>query len=244
MKPKAIILRAAGTNCQYETEFVLAKSGFDAETVHLNELIRGIKELSDYDFLAIPGGFSYGDYLGAGKVFANKISFNLGEEIKQFVEHEKLVIGICNGFQVLVKTGLLPGFSAERKQECTLALNNSGNFQCEWINMKAPESNCIFTKDIASLDAPIAHGEGKFYADKTIVDRIFDNKQIAFTYTNNPNGSIKDIAGICDQSGKILGMMPHPERNNSVLNEPTGKAELSQGKGMKLFENAYNFFKH
>lgn len=245
-KPKAIVLRAAGTNCQMEAVYCISKAGFAVDVVHVSELVSRAKKLVDYDFLVVPGGFSCGDYLGAGKVFSNKIMFNLESEVKEFAASEKLVIGICNGFQVLVKTGLLPNLSGRTEQECTLAINDSGGFQCRWVELKALESKCVFTKGIDYLRAPIAHGEGRFYATQATIGKLFEKKMVPFTYVKNPNGSLGDIAGVCDKSGRIFGLMPHPERNNSQLNDPnsTEKNDLAgEGKGMKIFRNAREFFK-
>lgn len=245
MEPKAILLRAAGTNCHYELDFCLKKAGFKTETAHVNEFIRGMKNLKDYDLLAIPGGFSGGDYLGAGKVFANKLVFGIGKQVQNMVDNDRLVIGICNGFQVLVKTGFLPSFNGERKQESTLAINESGGFQCEWIKMKALESKCIFTKGITELEVPIAHGEGRFYADRKIIEKLFEKKQVVFQYAKNPNGSMNGIAGICNSKGTVFGLMPHPERHNSDLNNPHSAetGSCNEGPGMKIFRNAFDYFR-
>jgi phosphoribosylformylglycinamidine synthase len=245
MKPKAIVLRGAGTNCQYETEFALKQAGFEARTVHINELMKGREKLAACDLLTIPGGFSYGDYLGAGKVLANKITFSLGTQMHEFVDSGRPVIGICNGFQVLVKTGLLPGFDTEKKQQCTLTINESGNFRCLWVKLDVPESACPFTKGMETLRAPIAHAEGRFYAAPAVIERLFSGRQVVFRYAENPNGSVRDIAGICSKSGLVLGMMPHPERNISALNEPLSadSSASGEGAGMQIFRNVYDYLK-
>ena len=244
---KAIVLRAAGTNCDMEMRFALKKAGFEPEDVHINELIKGSKKLSDYRLLAIPGGFSAVDYLGSGKVFANKLLFKLKKEVPEFVKNENLVIGICNGFQVLVKAGILPGFKGNyAEQLTTLTLNDPAGFQCKWIKLKTQETKSIFVKGIEEMDVPIAHGEGKFITkNKEVLAKLYENKQIVFKYVKNPNGSIDDIAGICDETGKVLGMMPHPERNLFGINAPYsayGKVS-EEGEGFQMFRNAFEYFK-
>ena len=248
MAPKAIVLRAAGTNCDYELETGLRNVGFKPENVHINELISGSKKLSDYQLLAIPGGFSAGDYLGSGKVYANKLLFKLGDEIPQFIEKGNLVIGVCNGFQVLVKAGILPGFGGNyREQLTTLTLNNPQGFQCRWVKLKRQDSKCVFTNEgLEELNVPIAHGEGQFIAkSREVLQKLYDNKQVVFKYVKNPNGSTDSIAGICDETGRVFGLMPHPERDLFGINEPNseyGKAR-EEGEGMKVFRNAFNYVK-
>lgn len=245
---KAIVLRAAGTNCDYETEFALAKAGFETEAIHVNKLIHGEVKFSDYNLLAIPGGFSHGDYLGSGKVFANKLAYKLNGEVPSFIEQGGLVIGICNGFQVLVKAGLLPGFDGNyKKQDVTLTFNDSGVFQCEWIELEnANKGKCIFTKGISKLRVPIAHGEGKFVPkDGAVMQRLKDNDQIVFKYSENPNGSVESVAGICDETGRVFGLMPHPERNLFGYNDPqsTRKEFPEEGAGFAIFRNAAEYLK-
>ncbi len=240
---KAIVLRTAGTNCDYETVFGLKIAGFDVDLVHVNELIRDKGGLEQYNLLAIPGGFSYGDYLGSGKVLANKLAYKLNNKIPEFIEKGNLVIGICNGFQVLVKAGILPGFGRNyREQKCTLTFNDSGHFQCEWVELKnVGKGKCIFSREIDSLNVPIAHGEGKFMpGSNDVLKRLYENDQVVFKYEKNPNGSTDDIAGICDETGKVFGMMPHPERN--LFRENAPNREIG-GQGKKIFENAFNYFK-
>ena len=243
---KAIILRAAGTNCDYETGFALKKAGFEIDNVHINELISKNKKLEEYSLLAVPGGFSAGDYLGSGKVFANKLLFKLNKDIPDFVKKGNLVIGICNGFQVLVKAGILPGFNENyQKQETTLTLNDPLGFTCKWVKLKTQDTKSIFVKDIKEIDVPIAHGEGKFIANKEVIEKLYENKQIVFKYEKNPNGSIDDIAGICDETGRVLGLMPHPERNLFGINAPNseyGKIP-EEGQGFKVFQNAFEYLK-
>ncbi len=249
MAMKAIVLRAAGTNCDYEARYALGATGFEVEDVHVNELIAGRQKLADYNLLCIPGGFSGGDYLGSGKVFANKLLYRLNNDIPEFIAAGNLVIGICNGFQVLVKAGILPGFSGNyREQTTTLTLNNPSGFQCRWVQLQKQESKCVFTSEgLETLNVPIAHGEGQFLAkDKEVLERLYDNRQVVFKYVKNPNGSQDDIAGICDETGRVFGLMPHPERNLFGINAPNseyGKV-AEEGEGMQVFRNAFNYLKH
>ncbi len=212
---KALVLRAAGTNCDQETVHALKAAGAESDVVHINQLILGRVRLHPYQMLVIPGGFSYGDDIGAGKVLANELRLRLKDQLSRFIETKKLVIGICNGFQVLVKAGLLPGFDPiDEKQSVTLSLNDSARFQCEWVNMKKEISAASWLANApATFELPIAHGEGKFItADPKIMASLKKNKQIVFRYAGNPNGSEEDIAGICNVAGNVIGLMPHPER--------------------------------
>lgn len=248
MPVKAVVLRAPGTNCDYEAGFALAKAGFSVENVHVNELINGSKRLSAYGLLCLPGGFSAGDYLGSGKVFANKLIYRLGNEVPDFIRKGGLAIGICNGFQVLVKAGILPGFGGNyAEQLTTLTLNNPPGFQCRWVRLLKQESKCAFTSEgLMELDVPIAHGEGQFIVrNSTVLQRLHENRQVVFKYEHNPNGSADSIAGICDETGRVFGLMPHPERNLFGINAPNseyGKIR-EEGQGMQVFRNAYNYLK-
>jgi phosphoribosylformylglycinamidine synthase len=220
---KVIVLRTAGTNCDKETAQAFIKQGAQAELVHINELKDKKKNLASYHILAIPGGFTYGDDVASGRIMANELRFGLRDNVLEFIEKGKLIIGICNGFQVLVKSGLLPDSSVLR-QETTLNLNDSCKFEDRWTHLKVDtESPCVWTKNIDRLiELPVAHAEGKFMADKGKVDELAKSSQIVFRYVDaqgkpagypqNPNGSVESIAGICDKTGRIFGLMPHPER--------------------------------
>ena len=215
-KPKALVVRTAGTNCDQETLHALTQSGAVCDLVHINRLITGSVRLHPYQILVFPGGFSYGDDISAGKVLANELRLKLKDQLKKFVEAKKLIIGVCNGFQVLVKTGLLPGFDTmDENQSVTLGLNDSARFQCEWVGLKIEKSAATWLNDLAgNVEYPIAHAEGKFIAGTPkILKQLSDNKQIVFRYApKNPNGSDADIAGICNKQGTVVGLMPHPER--------------------------------
>lgn len=260
-RPKIIILRTAGTNCDVETAYAFELCGGDTELVHINELSRGEKSLKNYHVLAIAGGFTYGDDIASGKILANEIKYKLGEEFKNFIQSGKLIIGICNGFQVLVKAGFLPALNGNNI-EATLSFNDSGKFEDRWVYLKSQKvrgksQKCAWTKGMDGvIYLPVAHGEGKFIPkDKKILKKLKDNNQIVFqyvdkdgkkpTYPDNPNGSIEDIAGICDTTGRILGMMPHPERHIVGTQHPrwTREGLKEYGDGIKIFENGIGYVK-
>ena len=258
-KVKVLVLRTAGTNCNYETDYAFQLAGADVEQVHINRLIKGEKELSSYQILALPGGFAYGDDIAAGKILANELKYKLRDSIEKFIADGKLMIGICNGFQVMVKAGLLPGFNGISDiQEATLYNNDSGRFECRWVYLKAVENNkCVFTKNIKQLVyLPVAHGEGKFTTiDEGVLDKLESEGQAVFKYVDadgnlagypcNPNGSDRNIAGICDATGRIFGMMPHPERHISKYNHPRWTRENldEEGDGLAIFRNAVEYAK-
>src|SRR3989338_4726174 len=195
-KPKALVIRAAGTNCNNETALAFELAGAVAEQAHISELIKGTKKLEDCHMLAIPGGFSYGDDLGSGKIFANQLSINLGDQLREFIESGKLVIGICNGFQVIIKMGLLPALNGLYAQDATLTNNDSGKFEDRWVWMKT-ENSSIFTKGIKKIYLPVNHGEGKFVADDETLRKLQGLIKMRYTdekgndpqYPGNPNGS-------------------------------------------------------
>jgi phosphoribosylformylglycinamidine synthase I len=259
MVPRTLILRTAGTNCDRETAFAFEQAGFVSEPTHINRLLESPGRLDDYQALAIPGGFSYGDDIAAGRIFANQIAHRLRDRLLDFIRAGKPIIGICNGFQVLVKTDLLPGPLAGRSgQTCTLTGNDNGRFIDRWVNLAAISKKCIWTAGLAPLELPIAHGEGKFVcADDMVRKALRENDQIALVYTradglraggaapDNPNGSIDDIAGVCDATGLVFGLMPHPERHLSVLQHPAwtsrGFDPNADGPGMRIFRNAYEY---
>jgi len=253
-KPRVCILRTAGTNCDMETAFAFSQAGAETEFVHINRFISREKRLDNYQILALPGGFTYGDDIAAGKVLANDLRFKLIDDIKSFIEAGKLIIGICNGFQILVKSGLLPG-NGEFKQNTSLIINDCGKFQDTWVYLNSPQSKCVWTKDMPQvIYLPIAHGEGKFVAqDKGVLDTLKGNGQVVFRYCNeaghfsgdsyNPNGSMDNIAGICDGTGRILGLMPHPERHIEPLQHPrwAGLKNRKEGDGLKIFKNGVEY---
>ncbi len=262
-KPQVCVLRAAGTNCDQETAFAFEQAGADSDLVHVNALVSGARELDEFQILAFPGGFSYGDDLGAGKILANELKGKLLGPLKRFIADGKLIIGICNGFQVLVKSGLLPG-NPELRQEASLIINDSGKFEDRWVYLKTQDAcltgrqarrktqvKCVWVKDLPEVVyLPVAHGEGKFVVqDALVLKRLKENGQIVFRYCDehgqagsypiNPNGAIEHIAGICDETGRILGLMPHPERHIQPNQHPrwTGKKCRWAPDGSLIFKN-------
>jgi phosphoribosylformylglycinamidine synthase len=259
---KVIVLRTAGTNCDAETAFAFTNFGAQVDSVHINRLFNGEVRLRDYHILAIPGGFTYGDDIESGRILANELNLKLGSDLCQFIGDGKLIIGICNGFQVLVKAGILPGPLDEEEekahdssQKATLTNNDSGKFEDRWTYLKR-EGNSVWTEGLAGVVYfPVAHAEGKFIPlHKDITNRLKQNGQVAFRYCNanaakpiypeNPNGSTDDIAGITDQTGRILGLMPHPERHFLFTQHPFWTRLHNNGRygqGAKIFENGVNY---
>ena len=257
-KVRTIVLRVEGTNCDEEAVIAFGRAGSKVDLVHMNELIRKEKSLENYQIFCIPGGFAYGDDIAAGKIFAILLKHKINEDVKKFIEEGKLVLGICNGFQVLVKAGLLPAFEGKMKQEATLAFNDSGYFQDRWIYMKHEnKGKCIFTKGIKDIiNIPVNHGEGKFVADRDVIRKLEENDQIVFKYVDpdgnyagfpwNPNGSMDNIAGICNPDGNVFGLMPHPEKFIQKWTHPywTRLSRMSDvGDGFIIFKNAVEFAK-
>jgi len=255
--PKVLILRTAGTNCDYETRYAFEKAGAKVDAVHINILLANKNLLKDYQILTLPGGFTYGDDVSAGKILSNQIKYNLEEDIKTFIHEKKLILGICNGFQALTKAGLLPAIDKQH-QEATLTFNDSNKFEDRWVYLKICSNKSIFVKDeeISKIYLPVAHGEGKFVTqDESILNKITMNQQIVFKYVNeqgeetgypwNPNGSVRNIAGICDPTGQILGMMPHPERHAEPTQHPrwTRNGLREFGDGFLIFRNAVDYVK-
>lgn len=254
---KVLVLCGFGINCDLETAGAFERAGAEAVRVHLNDLIAGPARLDACQILAIPGGFSFGDDVASGKILANRLRYTLGPAIQKFVEAGKLAIGICNGFQVMVKMGFIPLFEGAFTQEVTLTHNDSGRFEDRWVTL-APDaaSCCVWTKGLRALELPIRHGEGKFVArDDSTLDRMMDAGQVALRYVRpdaspargefpwNPNGSSDDIAGICDPSGRIFGLMPHPEAYIERTHHPrwTREALPEEGAGLQVFRNAVRF---
>lgn len=254
MKIKVLIIRTAGTNCDLETAYAFELAGARCERIYIDAVKK--KNLLDYKILVLPGGFTYGDDISAGKIFANEIKYKLRDAILDFIEKGNLILGICNGFQVLVKAGILPGYEDYfTDQSVSLITNDSERFEDRWVDLKVHGERSIFTKGINNIiSLPVAHAEGKFVIkNRKILKRI--ERQIVFQYVDekgnlagypyNPNGSILNIAGIADKTGRILGLMPHPERYISYLQHPlhTRKPLSEKGDGFKIFENGVKYFK-
>lgn len=257
-KPRALILRTAGTNCDNETFFAFANAGALCQREHINHLIAHKNPFADVQILAIPGGFTYGDDVASGKILAIELLHALGEKLQKFVDHGGLVIGICNGFQVLVKTGLLPDAQLQpaEKRPATLTFNDSNKFECRWITLQAEKNTvCVFAEPNERIEIPVAHGEGKLVArNSQLLNEWETNGQIVYRYVTrngekpkypeDPNGSTAHIAGLCDKSGRVFGLMPHPERHLFPYQHPrwTRDDNAANGAGAKVFARSVKYF--
>jgi phosphoribosylformylglycinamidine synthase len=283
--PRVLVLRAPGTNCDRETVYAFERAGAVSRRVHVDRLLEAPKLADDYQVLCVPGGFCYGDDIAAGKILANQLRHHLGDMLCRFREQDRLILGICNGFQVLLKAGIL--VPDERGAPvATLAFNDSGRFEDRWVCLETePGTDCVFLEGVDRLELPIAHAEGKLVCrDDGVLAAIANNRQIALRYTNgrgqdgcqiagavthdttaigdtqgegrdvgqsetlpypvNPNGSAANIAGLCDSTGRVLGLMPHPERHLDANRHPrwTRRAPSAEGDGLALFRNAVRYF--
>ena len=247
--PKALVVKGPGTNCDGEVIFACERAGFSVETVLLGQALEQPTILRKYQMFVIPGGFTYGDDLGAGTVFANEIRIRLKDELTAFIDRGNLIFGPCNGFQILVKSGLLPNPHLT-DPTVTLAWNDSGKFEDRWIRMKIVSTKCKFLTQPGFIELPIAHGEGKFLPrDQNVLDVLKDQIVLKYVdaqgneagYPHNPNGSVANIAGICDPTGNVLGLMPHPERFYDITQHPewTRRKDLVEPDGMIFFKNAF-----
>ena len=259
---RALIITGFGLNCEAETTHAFGLAGAAAEKVHLNDLLDGHRSLDEFHVLAFIGGFSFGDHIASGRVLANRLKHCLDEPIQRFIADGKLVLGICNGFQTMVKLGILPGLDRDyRRQSVTLTQNDSGVFRDAWVHLRVEaETPCVFTRGIERLYLPVRHGEGKFLTlDDKILDRIERERLVACRYADpatgepsvrfphNPNGSIAAIAGLCDPTGRIFGLMPHPEAHLFPWNHPHWTRRViagdlpAEGEGLVVFRNAVEF---
>jgi len=243
-KPKVLVLRAPGTNCDEETALAWELAGGAPERVHINQFTRGEHRLEEFQVLTIPGGFSFADSLGAGKLLANELSYRLREPLHRFVEMDGLILGICNGFQALCKAGLL--------RQATLFFNDSGRFECRWVTLKpVNHGTCLWTQGIDHpIELPVAHGEGKFLpASEEALRQFWAKDQVVFQYAApdrsqpgypfDPNGSVDHIAGLCNEKGTVFGLMPHPERYVLPWQHPRFRRERRrEGDGLAIFRNA------
>lgn len=252
--PKALVLSGYGLNCEDETKTAFELAGGEADIVHINDLIDAPNKLRRYQILAVPGGFSFGDDTGSGKAYANKLKNHLSAQLNKFVESDKLVIGICNGFQILANLGFLPG---------ALTFNDSVRYTDRWVDVRA-QGRGPWLRDIKTLSVPIAHGEGKYAASKKTLAALKNNKAIAIRYVRgeicrfqdlppNPNGSAQDIAGVTSSEGRVLGLMPHPERAVFFTQLPhwtylkeklerQGKKIPVEGPGLQIYRNGVKYF--
>lgn len=244
-----LILAGLGLNCEDETAQAFELCGAKVQLRHVNDLIAAPKQLQQFQIFVIPGGFSFGDQLGAGLALARKLEHKLLPELRKFSQAEKLILGICNGFQVLLNLGIFSGF----QPEAALLTNAFPRYLCQSVSLRVTSKQCVWLKNLTNLDLPLASGEGRFYAPPQVLQKIQRQHQIALQYVDNPNGSVADIAGICDPTGRILGLMPHPERNfwfhqrpdfcfqkEKFLRLKQSCPQFSIGK--KIFENAITFF--
>ena len=265
--PRALILTGYGINCDEETRYAFELAGARADIVHINEIIENKRMLDEYQVFSFPGGFSYGDDTGSGRALANRIKNNLLQEFQEFIERDTLMLGICNGFQVMANLGIVPATSKPVGDiEVSLEHNRTFRFQCRWVDLEVEEdSPCVFTRGIKRLHIPVAHAEGNLFAAESTIKALEDNRQVVMRYINadgspangefphNPNGSIHDMAAITNSTGRIMGMMPHPERhiffrqrddwtyqkeearrNNTDIPE--------EGEGIAIFRNAVGYF--
>lgn len=254
MKPRVLIVRTAGTNCDKETEYAFLVAGAQPQLLHVNYL-KEHKDLSGYQIICIPGGFSYGDDLGAGKILSLELLLWLKDHLQACIKRGGLMLGICNGFQVFAKTGILPDL--DFKQSVTLTDNDSGRFEDRWVYLKITAKkkiDCVWLRNLPEVIAlPVAHGEGKFYTERSVLDTIEARGQVVLRYCDaagrqagypfNPNGSLNNVAGITDSSGRILGLMPHPERFIVKHHWPLWHRHPIEPFGMVFFKNAVNYFK-
>lgn len=268
-KVKAVVLAGNGINCEAEMAHACRIAGADTvDIVYLYDLLSGEAKLDDYHFLNLPGGFLDGDDLGSAKAMAHRLKHAriagtgqpLQEVILRFIAQGKLILGVCNGFQLMVKAGLLPGFAGRYgEQEATLTFNDSGKFEDRWVYLKTnPESPCLFTKGLPGLYLPVRHGEGKFIPrDEPVLARLLSENLVPLQYAGpdcqsatmayplNPNGSVAGIAGICDPTGRLFGLMPHPEAYLYAVNHPRWTREKvpEEGMGLAIFRNAVEYIR-
>ncbi len=262
--PKVLVLSGYGINCEEETAFAFQQAGASAEIVHINDLVEGQKNLQDYHIVSFPGGFSYGDDTGSGNAFAHRVKNHLWDELISFVHKDRLMIGICNGFQIMVNLGLLPALGEDHgRRQVALTYNQSARYLVRWVDLEV-HNGSPWLMDMERISLPIAHGEGQFYAPEEILLALKESRSIALRYVAgemcayqrlepNPNGSLQDIAGITDPTGRLLGMMPHPERAIAFTHLPhwpllkeifkrEGRAIPEEGPGLQIFKNAVRYF--
>lgn len=256
MKPKVLILFAPGTNFDEETKYAFEKAEAVADVIPMGEVIKNPKLINKYQILDFPGGFSYGDDLLAGKIWANQVRIYMFDTIQKFLKKGGIILGVCNGFQALMRSGLLPGFG-ELHKTAGLIFNEKQKFECRWIKLKMSKNRCVFLKNlmIDRGELPVQHGEGRFLvSDNKILQELILENQVVFQYTDqagketmlypdNPNGSVHSIAGICDTSGQILGMMPHPEHFVHEWQHPNFRRMKIKGEcfGFKIYKSAVKF---
>lgn len=256
-KPRVLVLRSPGTNCDEETLHAFELAGAAGERIHINRILEAPQALSEFQILCVPGGFSYGDDVSAGRILANQLRLGLGDALFEFRDRGGLMLGVCNGFQVLLKAGLLIEPDPKTKQaQATLGFNTHGRYEDRWVHLQLKAGRCAFIRDDAQITLPIAHAEGNFVvSDESLLDRLEADHRLAARYVDadgtpgpfpiNPNGSMRDVAGVCDETGRVFGLMPHPERHLYFWNHPRWTrrdSQPDQGDGRIIFQNAVSFF--
>lgn len=265
-QPRVLIIRAPGTNCDVEAAFAFARAGATTATLHINRVLEKSRLVDEFEILCFPGGFSYGDDIAAGRIQGNQIRFYLADALHEFKAAGKLVLGICNGFQVLIKSGILledaPAAAGQQAAAsappATLVGNASGKFEDRWVCLKTSGTKCVFFAGIDTMYLPVAHAEGKFVArDRNSLDALAAAGQLVLRYVaasgasggsvaypDNPNGSTDDVAGVCDATGRVCGLMPHPERYIERTQHPrwTRGEGAEEGDGLRVFRNAVGYF--
>jgi phosphoribosylformylglycinamidine synthase len=258
-QPRVLILRAPGTNCDQESAFAFERAGGRAESLHIKALLGSPASIRQFQILCLPGGFSYGDDLGAGRILGNQIRTRLAGCLAEFRDQGKLVMGICNGFQVLMKSGLLFDEEPGHCPLATLTNNDSGKFEDRWVRLRVTGPKCVFFAGLETLELPVAHAEGRFVArDAEALARLEAAGQLVLRYAapsnshggvpypDNPNGSQGHVAGVCDATGRVCGLMPHPERHIDPTQHPqwTRQSQLPlDGDGLRVFQNAVSYFR-
>lgn len=265
-KPKVLVLTGYGINCEEEEAFAFEWAGGEPQIVHINDVIDGKVKMKDFQILVFPGGFSFGDDTGSGKAFANRVRDHLWDDLQQFISEDKLVIGFCNGFQIMTNLGLLPSLKMEYGQrQVALQHNKNARYMNRWVDLEIGGRETPWLLGMDEFSCPIAHGEGRLYADPETLKEINSKGLAVLKYYKgdicnyqdlefNPNGSMENIAGITDETGKIFGLMPHPERAlffNQRPDAPLLKEKFKregieapkEGPGMQVFKNGINYFK-
>lgn len=264
---RTLVLTGYGINCEEETRFAFERAGSIARVVHINDLVSNSSMLKNFQIFVFPGGFSYGDDTGSGKALANRIINNLEQELASFLSRDTLMLGICNGFQVMTNIGVIPALSSSiGNPDAALTHNNTNRYQCRWVDLKVEKNSpCVFTRGLEKLHVPVAHGEGRYYAPDSVLDRLERDGMVAMRYAlpdgspangefpANPNGALRDIAAVCDSTGRITGMMPHPERGIfftqredwTLLREKYRRENTElpeESDGMAIFRNGVYYF--
>ncbi len=254
--PRVLVLRAPGTNCDFETAHAFERAGAETQRIHINRILENPDLTKDFQILCIPGGFSYGDDVAAGRILANQMRNHLGEVMREFKASDKLLLGICNGFQVLIKSGILLDDNENGDPPATLCWNDHGRYEDRWVHLKTTSDKCVFLRGMDQIYLPIAHAEGRFVmAGEHVAASLQSRDQLALAYTtpagedatgfpDNPNGAELNVAGVCDTSGRVFGLMPHPERFIDGTQHPrwTREGLQAEGAGMAIFRNAVEYF--